>query len=76
MIINIGLFVTVFRVVVTAIVIAFVTPQISITYYDYVITTLHSSGIFYTYPDVRKFVTQFTRLCIVSYLLINILLSF
>ena len=76
MIINIGLFVTTFRVVVTLIIIAFITPQIPITYYDYVLRTVHSTGIFSNYPNAKNFVIQFTWLCIISYILINILLFF
>ena len=76
MIINIGLFVTIFRAIVTLTVIAFITPQISVTYYDYVLRTVHSTGIFLNYPNAKRFVIQFTWLCILSYILINILLYF
>ncbi len=76
MIINIDLFVRIFRTVVTLTVIAFITPQISITYYDYVLRTIHSTGIFLNYPNAKKFVIKFTWLCIFSYVLLNILLYF
>ena len=76
MIINIDLFVRIFRTVVTLTVIAFITPQISITYYDYVLRTIHSTGIFLNYPSAKKFVIRFTWLCILSYVLLNILLYF
>ena len=76
MIINIGLFVTIFRAIVTLTVIAFITPQISVTYYDYVLRAVHSTGIFLNYPNAKRFVTQFTWLCILFYVLINFLLYF
>jgi hypothetical protein len=68
--------VTIFRIGVTCIAIVFITPQISIAYYDYVLRTVHSTGIFLNYPNSAKFVRQFTWFCIFAYLLINSLLSF
>lgn len=71
---NFTLFLTIIRVIVTITVILFITPQTSLTYYNYVIEEIHSTGIFLNYPDVKKFVFRFTWGCIFLYILLNIVL--
>ena len=67
---------TLIRVFVTIVVIIFITPQTSLTYYNYVLEEIHSTGIFLNYPDAKKFVFRFTWGCIILYIFLNIILSF
>ena len=65
---------TVVRVVVTITLIFFITPQTSLTYYNYVLETIHSTGIFLNYPDAKRFVFRFTWGCVFLYIFLNIYL--
>ena len=65
---------TVFRVTVTITLIFFITPQTSLTYYNYVLETIHSTGIFLNYPDAKRFVFRFTWGCVFLYIFLNIYL--
>lgn len=67
------LFLNIIRVVVTITLICFVTPQTSLTYYNYVIEEIHSTGIFLNYPDAKRFVFNFTWGCIFLYIFLNII---
>ena len=62
------------RVIVTITIIFFITPQTSLTYYNYVLETIHSTGIFLNYPDAKRFVFRFTWSCIFLYIFLNIYL--
>ena len=68
------MFLTVIRVVVTITLIFFITPQTSLTYYNYVLETIHSTGIFLNYPDAKRFVFRFTWGCVFLYIFLNIYL--
>lgn len=67
---------TLIRVFVTITVILFITPQTSLTYYNYVLEEIHSTGIFLNYPAAKQFVFRFTWVCILLYIFLNIILSF
>ena len=73
---NISLFLTIFRIIVTFTVILFLLPQINIAYYDYVLNTVNSTGIFLNYPNAKNFVIKFTWFCIFSYVLVTFVLYF
>ena len=64
------------RLFVALILIFFITPQTSITYYNYVVETINSTGIFLNYADVKKFVFRFTWFCIFVFIFLNCLSSF
>ena len=64
------------RFVIASILIIFVTPQTSITYYNYVVLAIHSTGILLNYANVRKFVFRFTWFCIFVFLVLNLLIVF
>ncbi len=59
------------RLFIAVILIVFITPQTSITYYNYVVEIIHSTGIFLNYADVKKFVFRFTWFCISLFILFN-----
>ncbi|RYX79774.1 hypothetical protein EON70_00205 [bacterium] len=63
-----------FRVFITLFIIVWITPQTSITYYNYIFNTMHSTGLFPDYPAAKKFAVRVTWLCIISYMIINFLL--
>ena len=63
------------RVFITVSVIVFITPQTSLTYYNYVLEEIHSTGIFLNYPDAKKFVFRFTWICIFLYIFLNIIMN-
>lgn len=67
---------TIFRVFVTITLILFITPQTSLTYYNYVLEEIHSTGIFLNYPDAKRFVFKFTWACIFLYIFLNIVMNF
>ena len=60
------------RIVTTITLIFFLTPQTSLTYYNYVLETIHSTGIFLNYPDAKRFVLRFTWGCVFLYIFLNI----
>jgi hypothetical protein len=72
----ISLVVVIYKVIVILIASAFVVPQISITYYDSILRRTRSSGIFHNYMNVKKFVSQFTWVCILYSLLMTVLLYY
>lgn len=59
------------RLFIAFILIIFLTPQTSITYYNYVVEIIHSTGIFLNYADVKKFVFRFTWFCISLFIFLN-----
>ena len=65
---------TTIRVIVTITLIFFLTPQTSLTYYNYVLETIHSTGIFLNYPDAKRFVVKFTWGSVFLYIFLNIYL--
>ena len=73
---NFTLIFTILRVFVTITLILFITPQTSLTYYNYVLEEIHSTGIFLNYPDAKRFVFRFTWFCIFLYIALNIALNF
>ena len=64
------------RLLVTLILIAFIIPQTTITYYNFVVQTIYSLGFFLSYADVKQFVFVFTWSCIALYLLLNFVVTF
>nr|YP_010731995.1 hypothetical chloroplast RF47 [Kalinella pachyderma]WDY12909.1 hypothetical chloroplast RF47 [Kalinella pachyderma] len=68
-------FINFFRVIVTLILIFFITFQTSLTYYNYVLEGVHSLGIFLNYPDAKRFVFRFTWGCIVLYIFLNVVVN-
>lgn len=65
---------TFIRAVVTITLVLFLTPQTSLTYYNYVLEAIHSTGIFLSYPDAKRFVERFTWGSVFLYILLNIYL--
>ena len=64
------------RLLITIILIAFITPQTTITYYNFVVEAIHATGIFLHYADVKKFVFRFTWICIILYMILNFTATF
>lgn len=69
------LLVTSFRIIVTLATIFFITPQISLAGYNYVLEKLYSFNIFLDYPAAQKFLVRFTWFCIIFYIFLNIFTS-
>nr|YP_010732079.1 hypothetical chloroplast RF47 [Massjukichlorella minus]WDY12993.1 hypothetical chloroplast RF47 [Massjukichlorella minus] len=66
----------IFRLFVTLILIAFITPQTSIVYYNFVIIYVHSLNLFLYYSQAKLFVISFTWICIFLYLLLNFVATY
>ena len=67
-------FIKPFRTFLTVFIILWITPQTSITYYNYVLNTMHSTRFFADYPAAKRFVASVTWFCIISYMITNFLL--
>ncbi|RYX87821.1 hypothetical protein EON73_00430 [bacterium] len=72
--INFYFFLHTFRTLVTIFVIIWITPQTSITYYNYVLNAMHSTRLFADYPATKQFVVGVTWFCMISYMITNFLL--
>lgn len=64
------------RILVTLFVIFWITPQTSITYYNYVLNTVHSTRFFADYPSAKQFVAKVTWFSIIFYMVTNFLLVY
>lgn len=63
-----------FRTIITVFIILWITPQTSITYYNYVLNAMHSTRFFADYPAAKLFVVRVTWFCVIAYMIINFLL--